>query len=231
MADVHKVHKKNEEHKSEETKPAASAEGSGEPKEPVVVSDVITETTERIEIVEAVSPNEPKSEDPLAGFKEKMSEEEHLPSDAPAKKNFMWPILFVFIIALVLLGGIFAYKNTKTQKVNVVTLTPTPTLTPAPTKTVDLSKFPIKILNGSGISGEASRQKSSLEKEGFVVSSTGNADNSNYTDTIIQAKKEVDADFLDKLKSVLEKSFVLADAESLSETAPTPVVIIIGSKK
>ncbi len=214
------VHKKHEADKEEEAK-----------KEPVVVSDVVTETTERIEVIEEVSPDEPK-EDPLASFKEKMSEEESLPpDDVPGQKNFMWPILFIFIIALVLLGGIFLYKNTKTQKINVVTLSPTPTLAPAPTKTIDLSKYPLRILNGSGIDGEASRQKSSLETEGFVVSSIGNADNSNYSNSIIQAKKEVDKDFITKLKNVLENSFTVGDADSLSDSASTPVVVILGTKK
>ena len=208
------------------------SEGQGEKaqevSEPVVVLDVVTETTERVEVIEEVTP---PAADSLTDFKEKMSEEENPMSDMPPKKNFMWPILFIFIIALLMLAGIFAYKNTKMQKINVVTLSPTPTVMPEPSKAIDLSKYPIKILNGSGVSGEASRQKSSLETEGFVVSSTGNADNSNYAKTIIQAKKEVDADFLDKLKIVLEKSFILAETEALSETTPTPVVIIIGRKK
>ncbi len=222
-------------------KHAASAGGSSEPKEEaVVVSDVVTETTERIEVIEEVTPEEPKSEpptesvsteDPLADFKEKMSEEESLPSDEPTEKNFMWPILFVFVIAILLLGGIFVFKNTKTQKVNVVTLSPTPTLTPAPTKTVDLSKYPIKILNGSGVDGEASRQKTNLEAQGFKVTLIDNASNSNYTQTIIQAKKEVDKDFIAKLKSVLENSFTVGDADSLSDSASTPVVVILGTKK
>lgn len=205
--------------------------------EPVVVADVVTET---IEVIEQVTPQAAKSgkpaesmpaADPLTDFKEKMNEEESLPSDMPPKKNFMWPILFIFIITLLILSGVFVYNNnTKGERVNVVTLSPTPTITPEPTKAIDLSKYEIEILNGSEVNGEAGRQKESLEKEGFAISSIGNADNSDYTDTLIQAKKEVDKDFLDKLKTVLESSFTVKE-EELSEDASVLIVIILGTKK
>ena len=182
----------------------------------------------------AGQPVEPAaSSGPLTDFKEKMSEEEQSLSNVPPKKNYMWPILFVFIIALALMAGIFIYKQgvNKSEKVNVVSLSTTPTLVPEPTKAkIDLSKYPIKILNGSGISGEASRQKDNLEGEGFTVASIGNADSSDYTDTIIQAKEEVDKDFIAKLKSVLEKSFVVGEIEELPQDADSDVVVILGSE-
>lgn len=220
MAAVHK--KQKEEKKSE----------------PIIVSDVVTESTEKIEIIEEVA-EIPKSEspvkpsDPLTDFKEKMSEEEKPVSDAPPRKNFMWPILFVVFLALALLAGIFIYKQgvNKGEEINVVTLTPTPTVAPEPSKAeIDLSKYKIEILNGSEIDGEAGKQKDNLEGEGFKVSSIGNAENSDYTKTIIQAKEDVDKDFLDKLKSVLEKSFVVGETEGLSEDADSDVIVIIGSE-
>ncbi len=173
----------------------------------------------------------PASPDPLAEFKEKMSEEES--SNIRPQKNFMWPILFVVFLALAMLGGIFIYKQgiVSRQKVNVVTLIPTPTLTPEPTKTVDLKKYKVKILNGGSISGEAGRQKDSLEAKGFTVSAIGNADNSDYTDTIIQAKEEVDKDFIAKLKSSLEETFTVGEIKALSDDASTPIVVVLGTKK
>lgn len=206
--------------------------------ESIVVSDTVTETTERIEIIEGVTPDskpetETPAEDLLTDFKEKMSEEEQASSFAPPKKNFMWPVLFVFIIALAMLGGIFIYKQgmNKGTEVNVVTLSPTPTLIPIPTVAeIDLSKHKIKILNGSEVEGEAGRKKSALEEKGFTVSSVGNAQNSDYTKTIIQAKENVDKDFLDKLKSVLKESLVVGEIEELPEDADSDIIIIIGSK-
>jgi len=131
------------------------------------------------------------------------------------------------------LGGVFWYKQgavTKEEDVNVVTLSPTPTATPTPVIEVDLSEYEIEVLNGSGITGEAGRQQENLETEGFVVDSVGNADNSDYTDTVIQAKSDVSQAFLTKLREFLEESFTVAkDSEELDEDASVPVVIIIGS--
>lgn len=223
------VHKKQEKQKPQESS------------EPVIVSDVVTETTETIEVIEDVTPQAAKSEtpaeptppeNPLSEFKEKMVEEElSAPSDAP-KKNYMWPILFIFIAAILLLTGVFLYRQGKStdDKVNVVKLSPAPSVTPQPTKVIDLTKYEIEILNGGGVSGEAGRQKTSLETAGFTISSIGNADNSDYTDTIIQTKKEVDEDFIKKLKDVLNSSFTVGEIESLSEDASVPVVVIIGTK-
>lgn len=224
------------------------------PAEEIVASDVVIETTGRVEIIEETAPQEIKSEpssakateeqgekeesidekDPLTEFKEKMNEEERDPLDAPAKKNYMWPILLVFIIAILSLTGVFFYRrgiNINNNEANVAKLSPTPTIAPEPTKTIDLTKYEIEVQNGSEVSGEASRQQTSLEEEGFMVSSIGNADNSDYTDTIIKAKTEVDKDFIAKLKSFLNNSFTVGETETLSEDTSVPVVVIIGIKK
>ena len=168
---------------------------------------------------------------PLNDFKEKVEVEMNLPSRP--QKNYMWPILFIFIIALALLGGIFVYRQGifKVEKVNVVSLSPTPIVSPVPTKAVDLKKYEIEILNGSEAAGEASRQKTILETAGFTVSSIGNADNSDYTDTIVKAKAEVDKNFLAKLKSDLENTFTVGETQILSEDSSVPVVVILGTKK
>lgn len=196
--------------------------------EPVVVSDIITKTTEKIETIEEA--------DPLTDFKEKMAEEEQPLSDNLPEKNYMWPILLIFIIIILFLIGIFLYKSgginiQDKPSVSVATPSPVPTAIPEPTKAIDLTKYEIEIQNGSGISGEAGRQKANLESEGFTVSATANADNSDYTDTIIKAKKEVEKDFIDKLSSFLEIDFILGESETLPDDAVTPVVVILGTKK
>lgn len=250
MDTAHKKHPEHKEDKSEEK--STTHHHSSDAKsnladvkheevkktESVVVSDVVAE---RVEVIEQEVPaDQVKSQpsvqsehasDPLADFKEKLQKESF--SDVPRKKNFMWPIVFIFILALGLLGGVFWYKQgavTKEEDVNVVTLSPTPTATPTPVIEVDLSEYEIEVLNGSGITGEAGRQQENLETEGFVVDSVGNADNSDYTDTVIQAKSDVSQAFLTKLREFLEESFTVAkDSEELDEDASVPVVIIIGS--
>ncbi len=192
--------------------------------EPVVFSDVITQTSERIEVIQEA--------DPLIDFKEKMAEEEQPLPDSPQEKSYMWPILFIFIIVLVLLTGIFIYRQGvfKKETVNVVSITPMPTAEPSPTPVIDLAQYEIEILNGGGISGEAGRQKINLEEEGFTVSAIGNADNSDYTETIIKAKKTVVKAFTDRLKDVLGNTFTVGAVEILPEDASTPIVVIIGTK-
>lgn len=158
---------------------------------------------------------------------------EGIQNKSEEKKNFLLPILVVVLLGAAVLGGLFIYRENFTakveKKVNEVSLPPSPIekATPEP---LDLSKFEIAILNGSGIDGEASNQKSNLESAGFNVAAIGNADESNYTETVIQSKKDVDDAFLDKLKGTLEESFEVT-TEELDEDAETDIVIIIGNKK
>ena len=226
------VHKKQQEEpikaKAEEAK-----------SEPVIVTDVITET---IEVIEEVSPEIKKestestfAEDPLTDFKEKMIKEEYEMPNTSSKKNYMWPILLIFIIAIISMAGIFAYKQGIFKGIRVSlpssTPTPAPTIIPEPTKTLDLTQYEVEILNGGGVSGEASRQKAELEAAGFTISSVGNADNSDFTDTIIQAKAEVNTEFIAKLKATLNNSFTVGQTETLVETSSVPVVVTLGTKK
>jgi hypothetical protein len=241
MATVHK--KKKEVKKSSSAKIEVKKTEEQKPNEEVVVSDVITEV---IQVAEKPISEPVKSEastgasfsaDPLGEFKEKMIEEELDVPGVPQKKNFMWPILLIFIIAIALLVGVFVYRQGlfqglfKKEKINVATVTPAPTAIPEPTKAADLTKYEIEILNGGGVSGEASRQKATLEKEGFTISSIGNAENSNYTDTIIQAKSTVEKAFLNKLKETLGATFTVGKTEALADDSSVPVIVILGAKK
>lgn len=156
-------------------------------------------------------------------------------SDSKPHKNFLLPMIFIVLLGIAVLGGVYFYmqNSDKTQKskTNVVTLSPTPqAVTPEPEE-VDLSKYSIEVLNGSGVSGTAGKVKDSLEDVGFSVESVGNADNSDYTKTIIQAKKEVDKVFLDELKKTLGKTYSVGDLEDLKNSSDTDVVVIIGSSE
>ncbi len=148
------------------------------------------------------------------------------------KKNLLLPIIFIVLLGIAVLGGLFIFRqnfsNKQKEKVNVVSLSPTPE-EPTP-KTVDLSKYTISVLNGSEIDGAASNLKSDLEGAGFKVPSIGNADNSDYKETVIQAKENVDKDFLDKLTTTLEESFAVGKTEELDEDSETDIIVIIGSK-
>ncbi len=110
--------------------------------------------------------------------------------------------------------------------------TPKPTSTPSPTaKVLNLAEFSIEILNGSGITGEATKLKELLVTDGFKVSTVGNADSSDYTDTIIFAKKNVSAEYLINLKEKLNKTYTLgADVKTpTGATSEADIIITIGS--
>lgn len=119
------------------------------------------------------------------------------------------------------------------REVVVATPSPKPTVTVEQTKVieVDLAEYSIEVLNGSGISGVASELKTALTTDGFKVISAGNADKSDYTNTIISAKKKVSSAYLVKLKENLKKTYIL-DSDSkavLAETDEADVIITIGS--
>jgi LCP family protein required for cell wall assembly len=57
---------------------------------------------------------------------------------------------------------------------------------PAPPATVDPAQVSVEVLNGSGTSGLARSAAAELETAGFVVSGTGNADSSDYTQSVVR---------------------------------------------
>ncbi len=140
-----------------------------------------------------------------------------------------------------LLGGIFFYQSKVSGK-SQGNLQPTdsPTVSPVSAvatstpkaEEVDLTKYSVSILNGSGIAGEAGKVQDLIEEAGFKVSGTGNATSYDYTKTVIQAKSDVDKDFLSKLSETLGKNYsVETKVEELEDSSKDSVVIIVGSTK
>lgn len=102
-------------------------------------------------------------------------------------------------------------------------------LTPTP-KPVNLSAYTITALNGSYLSGEAAKAKTSLTTAGFNVGSIGNASSHTATDTVIAAKSTVDQAYLNKLMQTLQNTYVVSQqVQTLPISATSDVVVIIGS--
>lgn len=154
-----------------------------------------------------------------------------------SRRGKLWMSAFGVSIVLALIMGLFIYRegiarsHINTQSVSP-TPGPSPTLTPQPmtekSEEISISGYRIKILNGSGIQGEAARAKTLLEQEGFTVVSIGNAGQSNFASTIIQIKKDAPQTLINKLKSVLEKMYVI---EVLSDDGESDVVVTVGSSR
>ncbi len=111
-----------------------------------------------------------------------------------------------------------------------VSPTSVPTSTPTPMAKADLTKYSLKVLNGSGTSGEAAKAETLLKSAGFKVSSIGNADKSNYTKTVIQAGDSVDSAFLENLKTELSKKYKLDEIGKKPAKESADVVVIIGQE-
>lgn len=156
--------------------------------------------------------------------------------------NILWILIPGMLLLGLLIGGIFAYvfgiqKIANTNKPAVtqnedVTVEPTvsPTSTPQASPSANLSKYKIKILNGSGIAGEAGKVQTLVEAAGFKVLSTGNASTYNFTKTQITIKTGVDPEFIASLVATLKKDYQLEDPKtSFSQT--NDVTVIVGNLK
>lgn len=154
---------------------------------------------------------------------------------------FILIAIISFAVGLISMAGANYFLKDTNMHVGIPFLsgniTSTPTVVPSiePTATpevVNLAEYKIKILNGSGITGIATKLKTSLINAGFDVAAIGNADNNNYTDTIISAGKDIKSSYLAKLKDELGKSFVISTETSSSSAAGSDadLVVTLGTK-
>lgn len=213
-----------------------------EEKDPEIVlpKEEIVEQKESVPelTVETEVPAEEKT-DKLSFLTEKPKDVEKINDGEKPKKPFL---IILIVLAAFLLGGlsggfivnkkgnIFSGKI-PWKKEAVVENQEQVLPSPAPTEEpVDLTKYTIGVLNGSGTKGAAKELKDSLSEEGFNVSSSGNATSSSFTKSVIRAKKEVDLRYLVKLKDFLSKSYSLAEIQDLEDSGKTDVVVIIGAE-
>lgn len=119
---------------------------------------------------------------------------------------------------------------------NEVNVTKTPTVTTAPKTTtssvdsatgLDRSTLSVSILNGSGVSGVASKMSTVLKDLGYVISSTGNADNFDYQNVTIQVKS-TKSKYLPLLKKDISATYTVGDSTSTLASGSADAVIIIG---
>ncbi len=159
------------------------------------------------------------------------------------KSNAKVIIITALVTALItaaLAGGIYVYFNGIDSLKKEVTATPSPaaTLMPeesptpsaSPSATPKVATYKIQILNGSGKAGEANKARALIEKEGFKVSSTGNAASFDFEETLIQAKKSVPADVIEMIETALSKSYATKIGEVLPTSSSYDIIITVGTK-
>ena len=160
-----------------------------------------------------------------------------LPIPQTNKNSFMKIFIISFVVTVIVaaIGGFVLWN--KRSSTPFVDLTPTPTRpvvetpTAAPTQAqINKAELKVQVLNGSGTAGEAGRVESLLEADGFETIETGNADNYDYAETIIQLKASLPTEFFNQIENVLVPYEVEA-GETLTDDSDYDVVVIVGSTK
>ena len=156
-------------------------------------------------------------------------------------KKVRWVVGILALILLIILG-VGTFLNSKgdnllskknDSKKELETIVPSPAEEPTPTVIeVDRSSLIIQVLNGSGESGVAGTMSELLIEKGYSEDiDTGNADNYDYAETVVQIKKDKEDEFLDTLLDDLKKDYSLSsEIETLDEESEFDVVIIVGKE-
>lgn len=110
-----------------------------------------------------------------------------------------------------------------------VTPTAVPTLNPVdPTTGLDRSQLAVTVENGSGEAGVAGKAAAVLTHLGYNVTSTGNADNFNYTGVVIQVKS-ASQDYLNLLQTDLGSDYTIGSTSAdLPDSFSSDALVIIG---
>lgn len=158
-------------------------------------------------------------------------------------RNKKGKIILLILVILILLGlGAGTILNAKNEKLSFITkrsktretvqLSPTQAPIPTPTsEPVDKKTISIQVQNGNGESGVAGKMKNLLIENGYEGTiDTGNADNYDYTNTVLKVKKTklgIEKD----LRESISKDYTLSETtEELSEDSEYDIIIIVGAE-
>lgn len=178
-------------------------------------------------------------------------------SPKKSKRFLFLVVAIVIIIAVFFLGSNFLGSKNKKESSKITpaptefqiptdtpapssteepTLTPKPTSSPTPKTAsnpidkatgLDRSKLSIEVQNGSGEAGVAGKGAGILKDLGYLTS-TGNADNFNYSNVTVKVKS-AKSDYLALLKKDLSTSYTIGSSSSdLSATSSADALVIIG---
>lgn len=158
--------------------------------------------------------------------------------EQPNRKPRVIAFIVVLLLLLVALGFAANYflhkKIVKETKSSVLHVTEMPTVaitdTPSATPSATPSPMPlsVQVLNGSGVLGAASKIATSLKSLGYIVTGTGNATTFDYTNIVIEVKKN-EPNALTKLKADLSKSYTIGSTSAtLAESNTNDAIVIVG---
>jgi cytoskeletal protein RodZ len=177
-----------------------------------------------------------------------------VPSKKSPKRFYILVIVVIVLIVFFVIYSRVSSSNSETSEITPtptveITSTPTPTPeetptpkeeeeitpTPKPTKNpidkstgLDRSELTIEVQNGSGMEGAAGKVSDFLKEYGYQISSTGNADNYEYSGVTVIVKSG-SSDYLGLLKADLQTKYsVTSTSNDLSASVSADALVIIG---
>lgn len=93
---------------------------------------------------------------------------------------------------------------------------------------LEKSEITISILNGSGISGQASSIQSQLQSLKYSQIEAGNAQNQNRTTTLIQSSSNIPENYISEIKTELGKTLDSIETETSSTLETSNIIITTG---
>lgn len=182
---------------------------------------------------------EKKEESSFWGSKDKPSPKKRVRINSKQYPPVVFFIVMVFL-TVCLLGLFFIYATPQRllfkplEKTNETSSIVQPAFTPSPTsnlKTSSIKKeeIKIKVLNGSGVKGQAAKMKDLLEKLGFKDIEIGSADDPQEV-TEGNFGSEIPNDIKKEIRESLEKIYQKVD-EKDNENSDFNILIVTGKLK
>ncbi|MFH2019259.1 MAG: LytR C-terminal domain-containing protein [bacterium] len=142
-------------------------------------------------------------------------------------------VLILIIYGVIVLVGRQTSTTTSSEEpspspTEIIIATPTPE--PSPASSAELAVFKLQILNGSGVPGEAGAVNTILESEGFDTAETDNAENYNYTDTIVQFKAGISDSVYTSIEMALSGKYTLRKGDELPDSSDYDIIVTVGTK-
>lgn len=231
------VPKESEEITKEEKREETSAETHDEVPAPVATATAEEETP--------AAPDSDVSSKEIQEWLENVRPETDV--EPEKKSGGLGRFIAIAVIVLILValgGGIYYYRanveglplvaEKEEPKVTQTQQEPQETAVPTPTEVaVDLSKYKVQVLNGSGVSGEAGKAQGYLEGVGFKDLKTGNASSFGATSTQVAFKKDIPDEVFTKVKGALDAYYVdvTKSDKPLDDKSQYDIVITVGKKK
>ncbi len=219
--------------KKDEVVEESVSEDTEKPEESREVEEKVTESPEVS--IEAPEKKEEKL-DSLSDFAPLEARETDL---SEMEKKSSKHVLLLVIVAIISFGlglGV-SYAVGKVfmgQSQSIATASPTPTAsssaTPSPTPSINRADITVEILNGSGIKGAAASAEKVFEDLGYTVERVGNADKSDYEESVVLVKSDADESLSELILSDIKDSYTASISATLQSSATVDVRFIVGKE-